>query len=77
MDEGLFSKHLLQLRKQKDAKTKIISFLEEKTGVSLEEKDFDISNKTVHLQVSSVKKAKLLQKNSGGLLSELGYTLQL
>lgn len=77
MDESLFVKHFLQIKKQKDSKEEIISFLEEKIGISCSQSEFTISKKEITFQISSVKKAKLLQKKVKELLEEKGYKVRL
>ena len=76
MDQSLFTKHLVNINKQKNNKAEILLYIKEKTNIVLEEKDIVLSKKQVKLNISSVIKQKLFQKNITGLLKEKGYTLK-
>jgi hypothetical protein len=76
MDEGLFARHALQIRKQQDAKRELILRIKETTGISIEESEIVVSKKQVTLHLSSVKKSKLLQKKVKEILETQGYTLR-
>ena len=73
MDESLFIKHALQIRKQKNSKDEIVTYIKEKTGIELQEEMFSVSKKQVIFSVSSVIKQKLFQKNIEKILEERGY----
>ena len=73
MDESLFIKHAIQIRKQKNSKEEIISYIKEKIGVELQEEMFSVSKKEVTFSTSSVIKQKLFQKNIVKVLEEKGY----
>lgn len=73
MDESLFIKHALQIRKQKNSKDEIITFIKERTGIEIHEEMFSVSKKQVTFSVSSVIKQKLFQKNIIKILEEKGY----
>ena len=74
MDESLFVKHILQIKKQKNSKEELITHIKEITGIELEEGMIIISKKQITFIVSSVLKQKLHQKNITNILQEKGYT---
>lgn len=74
MDESLFVKHFLQIKKQKNSKDEIIAYIKEKTGIELEEGNITIAKKEILFQVSSVVKQKLFQKNINDVLNEKGFS---
>ena len=73
MDESLFVKHFLQIKRQKDSKEELRNYIKEKTGIELEEGMVEVSKKKVTLHLSSVVKQKLHQKNIVEVLKEKGY----
>lgn len=75
MDEGLFKKHLQTLSKRNDQKQAVISLIQTRTGITLEEDDFILEQKKVKLFTSSAKKNTLLQKGIKDILSSSGYEL--
>ncbi|MCF7843969.1 glycogen/starch/alpha-glucan phosphorylase [Candidatus Gracilibacteria bacterium] len=74
MDESLFIKHALQIRKQKNSKEELINYIKDKTGIELEENMITSTKKVVTFTVSSVLKQKLHQKNISKVLEEKGYS---
>jgi hypothetical protein len=76
MDNGLFKKYSVQIDTQKKSKKEISEYIQEVTNIYIEEKDITISKKIISLNLSSVQKSKLTQKNIQKLLSEKGYTLK-
>ena len=76
MDNNLFKKYSIQIDTQKKSKKEISSYIEEVTGIRIEEKNITISKKAVSLNLSSVQKSKLIQKDIQKKLSEKGYTLK-
>lgn len=76
MDQGLFTKHLQTITVRNDIKQRILDLITEKTGVSLNEKEIEISKKRVLITTSSVKRATLLKKKIQEILIEAGYTLK-
>jgi hypothetical protein len=74
MEESLFSKHILQIKKQKNKKEEVINFIKEKTGIFLQSEDITITKKNITFSTSSVVKQKLHQKNIQTILLEHGYT---
>ena len=74
MDESFFVKYAIQIKKQKNSKEEVISYIQEKTGILLEEEMVTISKKNITFQFSSVIKQKLFQKNIIQILQEKGYT---
>lgn len=74
MDESLFVKHFLQIKKQKNTKEEVLVCIKEKTGIELQEEMITVSKKQVVFQISSVIKQKLFQKNITKILEEKGYT---
>ncbi len=76
MDNNLFKKYSIQIDTQKKSKKEISSYIEEVTGICIEEKNITISKKTISLNLSSVQKSKLIQKDIQKKLSEKGYTLK-
>jgi hypothetical protein len=77
MDQGLFKKHILTIQKVEDNKQEICSYIKERTGLLIQEKDVLISGKKIVIHVSSVVRSFLIQKNIEGLIQEKGYTLSL
>ena len=75
MDEGLFAKHISRYHTHKATKHSLAALIEEKTGVLLEEGEYEVSGKQVTLQTSSVKKNTLIRKGIEGILTEAGYRL--
>ena len=76
MDLGLFKKYSAQIEKQSASKQELLTYIFEKTGISLSSEEILIVKKKITLQTSSVKKSKLLQKSLTSFLQEKGYTLQ-
>jgi hypothetical protein len=76
MDESLFKKHLINIKRQQDKKEEVIFYIKEKTGIEIEGKDLIISKKEITFNLSSVIRQKLFQKNLENLLKEKGYTLK-
>lgn len=76
MDEGLFKKHLINIKKRENSKDEILIYIKEKTGVILEKKEIVVSKNKITLNISSVVKQKLFQKNIIILLKEIGYILK-
>ena len=60
MDEGLFRKHILHIQKQKDSKDELLLFIKERTNITLEFSEINVSKKEVSVHTSSVKRSKLL-----------------
>ena len=75
MDEGLFQKHLRIVAKHSLQKQTVISLLQEKTGITLDDDEFLLEGKKLTLFTSSAKKNILLQKGMKDILSSEGYTL--
>lgn len=73
MDESLFLKHFLQIKKQKNSKEEVINYIKEITNIELKEEMIIISKKQITFTVSSVLKQKLHQKNINRVLEEKGY----
>lgn len=76
MDESLFLKHFLQIKKQKDSKDEVLSYIQEKTDIVLQNEMISVSKKQITFQVSSVIKQKLFQKNINKILEEKGYVVR-
>jgi hypothetical protein len=74
MDESLFIKHFLQIKKQKKSKEEVLNYIKEKTGIILQEEMITVSKKQIIFQISSVIKQKLFQKDIVKVLEEKGYT---
>ncbi len=74
MDESLFVKHLIQIKKQKNSKEELLTYIKETTGIELEEGMITVSKKQVMFTISSVLKQKLHQKNINKVLEEKGYS---
>ena len=73
MDNSLFSKHLLQIKKHETSKEEICLLIKEKTGIELDYEMFTVSKKQISFSISSVMKQKLHQKNIVKILEEKGY----
>lgn len=76
MDESLFIKHLVQIKKQKNSKEEVINYIKEKTGIELEELNITVSKKQITFNISSTIKQKLHQKNINKVLEEKGYLVK-
>ena len=76
MDESLFKKHLINIKKQKNNKEEIVLFIKDHIGIEIDESMFTISKKEITFNLSSVIKHKLFQKNIEELLKQKGYTLK-
>lgn len=76
MDESLFIKHLIQIKKQKNSKEELLAYIKEKTGIELIENEITVSKKQITFTVSSVVKQKLHQKNIINVLEERGYIIK-
>ncbi len=76
MDESFFIKHLIEIKKRKNNKEEILLHIKEKTGLELHEAMFSLSKKEITLNVSSVMKQKLYQKNIVAVVGEKGFTLK-
>ncbi len=74
MDESLFVKHLIQIKKQKNSKEEIINYIKENTGIELSGEMITILKKQISFNVSSVVKQKLHQNNINKVLEEKGYS---
>lgn len=74
MDDSLFIKYAIQIKKQKNSKDEIISYIKEKIRIELQEEMITVSKKQIVFQVSSVMKQKLFQKGIVKILEEKGYT---
>ena len=77
MEESLFDKYIINIKKQKNNKEEISLYIKEKTNIELEEKEIILSRKQIKLIVSSVIKQKLFQKNIIEILKEKGYSLKI
>lgn len=77
MDQSLFKKHILQIKKIKNSKQEVLLFIQEVTGVILEQEEIIISKKKITIQTSSVKRSYLFKKGIKELLKEKGYELTL
>lgn len=73
MDESLFIKHLFQIKRQKESKEEILSYIKEKTGIELEEGMITVSKNKITFQVSSIVRQRIFQKGIIKLLEEKGY----
>lgn len=76
MEEALFTKHLIEIKKQKNNKKEVILIVKEKTGIVLKEKEVFLSKKEVVFHVSSVKRSKITQKRIIEILKQEGYVLK-
>ncbi|MFA6608554.1 MAG: hypothetical protein WCT07_01435 [Candidatus Paceibacterota bacterium] len=76
MDESLFKKHIINIKRRKNNKEELILFIKEKTGVDLEETMITLSKKEVSFHLSSVVKQKLFQKNIEEILKQKGFTFK-
>ena len=75
MEDGLFNKYKKQIQKQKNEKKEVCDLIEEKTGIKIEESKITISKKSIQINISSVIKQKLFQKDITKVLKEKGYSL--
>jgi tRNA splicing endonuclease len=75
MEENLFKKYKNVIEKQKNQKQILITYIQEKTTIQLQENDFLITKTVITFQVSSIIRSKLLQKNIYKHLLDKGYTV--
>lgn len=73
MDQGLFGKYLVTIRKRENEQNEIISFIKENSGVELLPNEIVLKKKNLSFQTSSVKKMVLQSKKIDILLQEKGY----
>lgn len=73
MDDSLFVKYAIQIKKQKNSKDEVLLYIKEKTGIELQEEMFTITKKQISFTVSSVMKQKLFQKDVVKVMEEKGY----
>lgn len=73
MDQSLFQKYTKTIDIQKKEKSKVISILQEKSGIVFLEEEIILEGKKVSFQVSSVKQAQLKSKNIKAILTKEGY----
>lgn len=76
MDQSLFKKHILHIKKAKDSKEEVRLLIQEVSGVFLEQEEITISKKNILVQTSSVKRSQLLQRKAKEFLKEKGYELK-
>lgn len=77
MDESLFLKHVLQIKKQEKSKKEVLNCIEEITGILLNQEEIIVSKKNITIQTSSVKRSFLVQKKIQEKMKEKGYTVRL
>lgn len=75
MDEGLFKKYSISIKKNNTIKEDLCNLILEKTGVHLNLTEVSVSKTTVTFHVSSVKKSILTQKKIKEILEEQGYKI--
>ncbi len=73
MDQELFKKHLLVLHTIQKTQEELCNYIQKETGIILTPKEIHIIKKTVTLDISSVKRSILVQKNISSLLQKKGY----
>lgn len=76
MEQGLFARHIRNIKERENSKQEIITSIMNITGVLLNESEIQISKKKVSISTSSVKKTAVLQKGGKEALESLGYILQ-
>ena len=76
MKEGLFKKYNIQLEQRTHIKKEVIQYIQEKTGIILQEENIVILKKVISLYVSSTLKQKLFQKNISKILKDKGFHLK-
>ena len=77
MEENLFKKYQHVIQKQTHQKQVIITYIQEKTTITILEEEFIIKDNEIIFQISSNKRSKLLQKNIYKHLYEKGFTVNL
>jgi hypothetical protein len=77
MDESLFLKHALQIKRQQSVKSDVIEQIKVCTGIELTNEEISVTKKIVTIQTSSVKRTFLIQKNIKGILEEKGYSVKM
>ena len=65
----------MNLALAKKVQEEILLYIQEKTGILLQEEEIQIRKKKIHLRTSSVKRNNLIQKNIQTILQEKGFTL--
>lgn len=77
MDQGLFQKYAVTIKKEKDKKEEIITFIEKETGAKLFPEEIIIQKNKISFQVSSVKRILLKKKSIENFLQEKKYIVSL
>ncbi|MBP6888189.1 MAG: hypothetical protein KBC21_00655 [Candidatus Pacebacteria bacterium] len=75
MDGNLFKKYENSIKKNKNNKESILLYIQEKTGVILNEKEITIINKKIKITTSSTQRSILLTRNIKEIILEKGYYL--
>lgn len=76
MEGSLFNKHKNLLHQRKSSKEEIISYIQEHTGININEEDITLSKKEVQLHTSSTVRQNLFQKGVKELLARKGFILK-
>lgn len=74
MNEGLFKKYEEVIKKSKTEKSDICQYIQETTGIHLNENEITIDKKRIIFNCSSAKKLVLKIKGVDSLLFQKGYT---
>lgn len=77
MDQGLFKKYTIQIKKNIDIKEEICSLILEKTNIPIQIQEITILKKIITIHTTSTKRSLLIQKKVSELLQEKGYTVKL
>jgi hypothetical protein len=77
MDQNLFHKYTVTIKKAHTKKDEIVTFLEKETGALFLPEEIIIQNNKISFQTSSVKKALLNRKNIQTFLKEKKYKVSL
>lgn len=75
MEGGLFKKYELRILKNKNEKQDLLKYIEEKTGVNLDEKEITIEGKKIKIQTTSTKRSLLNSRGLHLVVKEKGYVL--
>ena len=75
MDQGLFHKYAVTIKKEHDKKEELLMFIEKEIGVRLLPEEVIIQKNKISFQVSSVVRILIQKKSIGEFLKQKGYIL--
>lgn len=75
MESNLFAKYKHHIEARNSFKKSLVMYIEDVTGVFLDEDCIEVTGMNIHLNITSVQKNKLHKKHIQDLLGHEGYTL--